>query len=409
VDFFDEHMPAWLQEHRISRPLSILLIYAVVILLLVGFFTIFVPVVSRQVRELVEASGQYTMQLLRFTKELNQPTLDEWLDRFYSFAPSWVEEVVENAIESNLQQITAFLTNALQNLISWIGTALQRAFLGTWNVVSSTVTFVIGIVIVPFWVFYILNDKAKVARAIYSIVPEKYRSDVHNLQSIVSEVLGKYVRGQLLLSFAVGTMSTVGLFALGVNFALLLGTVAGVFEVIPNIGPFLGAIPAVLIALLKSPTLALQVTILFVIIQQFENTFLVPKIMGASVQLHPTVVMIILVIGSEVAGIWGMILGVPLTAILRDVFYYLYLRLSEVEIPPEEALVIVHPIQDYHRKRWDWAQWQKRGAVAYRFAREKTQLAWSWMQRRRQELLAERSQNSNPEQSNPETTKSDIG
>ena len=138
-----------------------------------------------------------------------------------------------------------------------------------------------------------------------------------------------YIRGQLLLCLLVGLMATSALLILRVDLAVLLGTFAGVFEIIPILGPYLGAIPAVLIALLKRPILALWVALAFFLIQQIENIFLVPRIAGRAVRFHPAVVMIIVVVGSQVAGLLGILVAVPVAAIIRDVFKYLYLRTSE--------------------------------------------------------------------------------
>jgi len=113
---------------------------------------------------------------------------------------------------------------------------------------------------------------------------------------------------------------------------------AEVFELVPILGPYLGAVPAVLIALLKRPILALWVALCFFAIQQIENLFLVPRIAGNAVRFHPAVVMIIVVVGAEVAGVWGMLLGVPLAAMVRDVFRYLYLRTTERGATPQMAL-----------------------------------------------------------------------
>lgn len=338
VNFLDERMPRLLRARRLSRPFSILLVYLLVILLLVGFIAIFVPVMRGQIAELGQLSGQYTIKLFALTKGFNQDWLDEWQERYYAVVPQWARE----AIDSNIHQITASLTNALQNLVSWAAGALQNAFLGTLKVVTSTLSFVLSIIIVPFWVFYVLNDERKLAEGFYSLVPERYRADAQNIQRIISGVLGSYLRGQLLLCFFVGMMATIGLMILGVNFSILLGTVAGIFEVIPTIGPFLGAIPAVLVALLKSPSLALSTAIMFFAIQQIENLFLVPRVAGSSVKVHPTIVMVVLLVGSEVAGVWGMVAAVPVTAVIRDLYRYLYLRLSE-EISPEQALALVCP------------------------------------------------------------------
>ncbi|NLG50787.1 MAG: AI-2E family transporter, partial [Chloroflexi bacterium] len=186
--------------------------------------------------------------------------------------------------------------------------------------------------------FYVLNDADKVRRGFYDLIPEAAREDVRCIISIIDGLLSSYVRGQLLLALLVGLMATIALLILGVDLALLLGTFAGIFEMIPILGPYLGAIPAILMALLNRPITAFWVAVTFFAIQQFENVFLVPRISGNAVRFHPALVMIVLVVGSEVAGLWGMLLALPLAAILRDVFRYLYLRTTERGATPEMAL-----------------------------------------------------------------------
>ena len=117
-----------------------------------------------------------------------------------------------------------------------------------------------------------------------------------------------------------------------------MGLIAGIFEVLPYVGPILGAIPAVIVALLTEPITALWVVIAFFAIQQVENLILVPRISGKSVALHPALVMVALVIGNELAGLIGMLIAVPVTAVIRDVFKYLYLRLLDEPLAPDEAL-----------------------------------------------------------------------
>jgi predicted PurR-regulated permease PerM len=155
---------------------------------------------------------------------------------------------------------------------------------------------------------------------------------------ILDGLLSSYLRGQLILCVLVGVMATISLVILGVDLALLLGTFAGIFELIPILGPYLGAVPAVLIALLKQPILAVWVALSFFAIQQIENLFLVPRIAGNAVRFHPAVVMVIVVVGAEVAGVWGMLLGVPLAAMVRDVSRYLYLRTTDRGATPEMAM-----------------------------------------------------------------------
>jgi predicted PurR-regulated permease PerM len=155
---------------------------------------------------------------------------------------------------------------------------------------------------------------------------------------IVDDLLSSYIRGQLVLCLIVGVLCTIVLVVFGVNLALLLGTVAGILEIIPILGPYLGAIPAVLMALIDKPLRAVWVALAFFAIQQTENTVLVPRVSGNAVRFHPAAVMVILVVGSEVAGLWGLLLSVPVAAVLRDVFRYLYVRTTEKGATPEMAL-----------------------------------------------------------------------
>jgi len=129
-------------------------------------------------------------------------------------------------------------------------------------------------------------------------------------------------------------------------FALVLGLIAGIFEILPYVGPILGAIPAIVVALLADPWSALWVAIAFFGIQQVENLVLVPRISGESVKLHPAMVMVVLVVGNELAGFWGMLIAVPVTAVLRDVFKYLYLRFLDEPLNPEEAMTNVRSGQE---------------------------------------------------------------
>jgi predicted PurR-regulated permease PerM len=145
----------------------------------------------------------------------------------------------------------------------------------------------------------------------------------------------------LLLMLFVGSMAIIALLIIGVPFALVLGLVAGIFEALPFVGPILGAIPAVLVALLSDPGSAIWVAVSFFAIQQVENLILVPRISGRSVKLHPAMVMVVLVIGNQLAGFLGMLMAVPITAMIRDLFKYLYLRLLDNPLAPDEAIAVI--------------------------------------------------------------------
>ena len=318
VRFLDGRMPSRLRDKDLSRPLSILIVYLIVILFIAGNFAFLIPPVVRQGQVLWKQMPQLAVR--------GRALGAEWLGRYQQAIPLDIQQ----RIQSNLEE-----------LAGTIGEALQEGITRTVSVISTTVSFFLGILVIPFWLFYILNDEAKVKESVLDLIPDRIEPDLLNILYITDDIFSAYIRGQLLLCFFIGAMATIGLLIVGVDFALLLGLIAGAFEVLPFVGPILGAIPALIVAVLQSPMTALWTLVVFIVIQQLENLLLVPKIAGESVKLHPALIMVVLVVGNEALGLWGMLLAVPLTAVIRDVFKYLYVRFSDEEVSPEEAMARV--------------------------------------------------------------------
>lgn len=319
VNWLDEHSLKFLKRKGVSRPLAIIIVYLVAIGIFVGMLAYFVPAVIEQGKGLGESIPRYFDQLERLY-------LQDWPDLMERIPPE-----ISDPINTNIEKA-----------LGTLGDAIQKGVGGTLKTLWNTVSFIIGMAIIPFWMFYMLNDNRHIKRSLYTLVPEQARADVRNIEQIVDTLLSSYLRGQLLLCLLVGSMATIVLLIFGVDMALLLGTFAAVFEIIPILGPYLGAIPAVLIVLLTNPITALWVALSFAGIQWIENTFLVPRISGSSVRLHPALVMMLVVIASQLAGIVGMLFMVPLVAVLRDVVRYLYLRTTERGATPVLALENLH-------------------------------------------------------------------
>ncbi len=323
VNWLDRHMPARLHTWRIARPLAIVLTYLLLFIVIAGIVAFFVPLLIDQVKVLIE----------------NWPGLVDRMQDYGARGWGWYTENIpadwQLTIETNLR-----------NLIDDALNAIQTGLVATITTVSSTMSFFLGLVVIPFWLFYILQDEKQVKQGVLGAFPQQLRDDVRCMARLIDDVLSAYIRGQLLLVLFVGGMATIALTIIGVPFALVLGLVAGIFEVLPYVGPILGAIPAVVVALLADPVSALWVVGAFVVIQQVENLVLVPRISGKSVKLHPALVMVSLVIGNELAGLLGMLVAVPVTAVIRDVFKYLYLRFLDEPLDPDEALTSIRAGQD---------------------------------------------------------------
>jgi predicted PurR-regulated permease PerM len=315
VDLIDRHSPRFLRRWRASRKLAIILVYLLVLGGIAGLLAYFIPTITTQAAEFGGTLPGYLEQMDR----LLTVDMQEMLDRI----PDWISDSVENTV---------------QNAVATLADTFRRGIEGTLRTLWQTLGFIIGMLIVPIWLFYVLNDTDRLGRRLRRMIPEQFLPDARNMWTIIDSLLSAYIRGQLLVCLLVGLMSTILLLAFRINMALLLGTLAGIFEIIPFLGPWLGAIPAVLIALLRSPVTALWVALGFFVIQQIESNLLSPRIAGRAVRFHPAVVMILVVVGSEVAGLLGVLLAVPVAAVVRDVFQYLYLRTTERGATPEMAM-----------------------------------------------------------------------
>jgi predicted PurR-regulated permease PerM len=315
VHWLERHMPSRLHAWRAARPLSIILTYLCFVILVAGLIAFVVPIMAGQVGGFVERLPEYSTRL--------QNLVDRGLLWYQDNIPDDWKQNIEASLADIAQGVFTRLRDSL-------GAMIQSVF--------SSFNFLVGLIIIPFWLFYVLQDESRVKQGLLQVLHPELRPDFRRLATLIDNVLSAYVRGQLVLVLFVGALATIALLIIGVPFAPVLGLIAGIFEVLPNIGPYLGAIPAILIALATDPVSAIWVALAFFIIQMIENLILVPRISGKSVKLHPALVMMVLVIGGQLAGLWGMLIAVPVTAMIRDVFLYLYLRLLDEPLSPDEAM-----------------------------------------------------------------------
>jgi predicted PurR-regulated permease PerM len=315
VTFFERGVKRIFPRFRGSRAVAIVLTYLAAILVLALFFLLIAPVIGQQ----FETLWENRQEIARLIEGLVDDALAQYREN--------VPQDIQTQIAASLRQAGERLSAAAQGVIG-----------RTVGAVTSTVVFIAGLVIVPVWLFYVLYDQSRFMRKMVEVIPAQIRTDTVNVIRISDRILSQYLRGQLLLCVVVGVLATIGLALLGVPFFAVLGLIAGIFEILPFVGPIIGMVPAVLVAAIERPILGLWTLLLFIGIQQVENTVLVPRISGRAVELHPALIVLVLIIGSQVAGLTGAILAVPVAAIIRDVFKYLYLRLSDAALEPAVAM-----------------------------------------------------------------------
>jgi predicted PurR-regulated permease PerM len=210
-----------------------------------------------------------------------------------------------------------------------------------------TATFILGLFVVPVWLFFVLKDREAFPRAVAGAMPPTWRPDVENLLTLLGRVGGRWVRGQLLLGGSVFIATVIGLTFLTLigfgefgEFTLILALIAGVLEWFPIIGPIVAAIPAILIGLSIGFPAAIAAAVLYTAIQQLENHILVPKVLGDAIELHPAVMIISLVVGGALFGIGGAILAAPTVAAGRDLYRYGFHRFGGQSPAPALELAL---------------------------------------------------------------------
>ena len=277
-----------LQTWKIPRGAAVMIVYLLLALVLTGLGLILVPPLVVQVREV----DDITLELADWAREE--------VPRLYQIS-------VDFGFDDEVRELGSNLTSTITQLI------------GTLAVVPFQVLgFLFGVVSVLVIGFFWMSATERLNRSVIALLPPRRAAEVRGLAAELSQRAGGWVRGQVILMVFIGTVTFVGLFALGVPYPLALATWASLMEIIPIIGPFLGAIPAILVALaLKSPWLALATAILYVIIQQLENNILVPKVMERAVGLHPILVMVGVLAGGVLYGILGIVIAVPLVAAMQ--------------------------------------------------------------------------------------------
>jgi predicted PurR-regulated permease PerM len=258
----------------------------------------------------------------------------------YGLIPAWTREL--NAVLLNLplmaQQIERSTLNWVNNLVRLPGSELlkevitvsiHRGEMILENLSARVLDSLLGLfprafnlVLAPFLAYYLLRDQELIRTTLLSLVPHDKRHDVQDVLREVNRVIAGFLRGQIIVSIFVGSFIGLALLLLQVDYALLIGAFAGLLDIIPYFGPIIGAIPAVALALLKSPVTALWVIVAFVAANQIESMVLQPRIVGGHVGLHPLTVIFAILAGGKLLGIWGMLVAVPLTAAIKVLANY---------------------------------------------------------------------------------------
>jgi predicted PurR-regulated permease PerM len=251
------------------------------------------------------------------------PLIDQSSSLLTSISSSWA--TLLNGVHW-LQDLSSRygLSNNLQDGIQWIEGYVSHAAGGVFSTVTNVFLGVVELIIVLVMAYYMVVQENEARNMFHNFVPDEYKEISATILKRVEEKIGRWLLGQLSLCLVIGAMYFVGLSVIGVKAALVLAVFGGFCELIPYLGPILGAMPALLFALTESPFKALLCLVVIIIIQQFEGHIIVPKVMQKAVGLNPLVSIVALLVGAELFGIVGALLAIPVATALSVVLSELY-------------------------------------------------------------------------------------
>ncbi|SET67793.1 AI-2E family transporter [Paenibacillus sp. NFR01] len=282
-----------LSRRKMPRGVAVLLIYTVFLMALAVVAVNLIPMFMEQLAELNEHLPEMTLHAQGLMKGMNSRLI-----------PPGVSLGMNNWF----YQLENRLAQGISHFLDHIG---------------STIGMLFDAFIVPFLVFYILKDFAVFERIIVSCLPRSRRKSILKMLRDIDDALGNYIRGQFLVCLIIGGLAYIGYILIGMPYALLFASVVAVFNIVPYMGPFLGAAPAIVMASTVSLRLVLLVAVVNTACQTLEGNVISPQVVGKRLHLHPLLIIFALLVGGEVAGILGLILAVPCFAAGKVVIQHL--------------------------------------------------------------------------------------
>jgi predicted PurR-regulated permease PerM len=280
-----------LNRRKVPRTVAVLLIYMVFLSSLTVIFMNVIPMFMTQLTELNEHMPEFTMRAQGMIDRFNESEM--------------LPDSVRTGFNNSLYKLELGVSDWVTNYLNGIGSKLNVVFIA---------------LIIPFVAFYILKDFQLIEKTVLTVVPKNHRRHVTRLLFEIDEALGSYIRGQFLVCVIIGIMAYVGYWIIDMQYPLLLACVVAVFNIIPYLGPYLGAAPAALMAASISWKMVLYVLIVNWLCQLLEGNVISPQVVGRSLHMHPLMIIFALMVGGQVAGVAGLILAVPFFAVLKVIF-----------------------------------------------------------------------------------------
>lgn len=300
----------WLAQYM-PKVISILLLFALALGLFSVFFYFAGSLVGEQVSNL---TGNFPQKVEEITKESEKVMKENKL-----------EVVDANEVK---QKALAYLSKVSKNLGE-----------NVMNIISLLTSIATVLVVVPFLVFFFLKDEDKLRPYIIKLIPNEHEQEGNKILKDIDKTLFTYVTGQFIIALVDGTLMYIGYKIIGLDYALLLAIFTMFLTVVPFLGPIIGVLPALFVALATSPMMMFKVLLVLLVVQQLEGNLVTPQVMGKKLNIHPITVILLLIAAGSIYGFIGILIAIPLYSvikiIIKDVWKFYRLRQKKNIINPD--------------------------------------------------------------------------
>lgn len=285
-----------LESVKFPRWASIISVFVVIGLIGWLFYALVGPKLTTQVNTLVK----------------NTPGIVKEVEQFIRYMLSQ-KDLLPETLQDTVNDATGKINDIAVSAGSFLFKFIQNVFQGVFL-----------LVLVPFFLVYMLKDHEKFAPFVSSFFKGEKKTWIRKTLADIDDTLRSYIQGQLFVSFLVGVMLLIGYLTIKLEYALLLAIFGMVMNVIPFLGPYIAVVPAIIIALIQKPKLAIYVAFIMLIAQQIESNFITPNVMGKSLDIHPLTVITVILAAGNIAGLWGIILAIPTYAVIKVILKNIY-------------------------------------------------------------------------------------
>ncbi|GEN57057.1 AI-2E family transporter [Halolactibacillus alkaliphilus] len=254
------------------------------------------------------------------------PPLQEQTAKLIENVPAiavWVEEVWE-LWQNRQEYLPAAFEDSIQNVIDNLDTYANQVFGSLFSMISSLFSFLFSFIMIPFFLFFMLKDGKKLIPFITQFFSEKKAKSIETLLHNINKTLSSFIQGQVIVSLCVGVLLLIGYYFVGLNYALVLALFGLFMNLIPFIGPWISAVPAVIIGFFQDPMIGVWTAVIMIVAQQIESNFISPNVMGKALNLHPLTVITVILAAGAMFGFIGLLFAVPSYAVAKTIISHIY-------------------------------------------------------------------------------------